>query len=830
MIGYLHHKKIKANGSAGYGSGYVRTGFSNAHSALLSLLILALACLGSVDAMATDWTGNAPSDLNDKNVYLYNVGTKSFLGKGGRWGTEADVSYEGTLFTLKYDSSTSTFKLQSHVKEENDNSTSNGYFTMMDGKNSEWDKGNFFIDRPTGEAKNQNIVASVVSNASSDSKFKVYNLTITPTHSSSSSYYNKKYYITAAADKSVSATTSANGEYSQWILVSEDDRREAFKEAEVAYASPVNATFLMYDFDFARNDNACSNWKTSEGSLSFSSNKVCVPSDAIPVTTTTYTYTSTHAYSYSKNSDKTHTDTFTSDTDLGEYVTRTCSLSDKHQSGYTSSVTYTRSTSSSTSSGYTYYIGNGYDGKDYTIDPITGVTLSDKHNLQREYGGKWTANIHGASGKVYQSIDKDDMLKNGYYTISCKAFTTSTSGNVRLWAAANSTLGDGSSDTQSRSYGYQAITSISEAPATYLAASDLLSSEGTTYDVSVRVYVSDYTKQQLTFGIYVDGADESAWTCFDDFAIQYAGDPKHNLVLDEDQTDGDYIKAQATSDSEPLGTSTMYLHRTMNAGKWNTLVLPVDVTVGNMKSAFGDNVRISEFKGATDADHPNRLIFEKINVNRDQSAEIAVKAGKLYLVKVDEGKSMPTGQEEVAVDAEDYKSLKYNSYYTFPGITFKSASDVKNVDYSAKIEGEKGAEAFGESAQVQFVGTYVKLGNDSKIPANSYVLAGQNTDNATAGLWYYRTAETASKGFRGWLQPVTGANANAKKFEYMFDDELYTLDYTYTGIQSIVDDLNARESSNIYNVNGQLVRANATSHDGLAKGVYIQNGKKFIVK
>lgn len=757
MIGYLHQMKADSNLLRRCTSKKEHAPLGNVHGALLSLLILALACLGSVDAMATDWTGNIPSDLNGKNVYIYNVGTKHFLGKSGRWGTEAYVCEEGTLFTLTYSKSDNTFKLQSHVKGEG--STSNGYFTMMDGKNSTWDAGNFFIDRPTGDAKNQNIVAAVVSNASSDSKFKVYNLKITPTFSSQSSYYNKTYYITATSDKSVTATTSANAEYSQWILVSEDDRREAFKEAEVAYASPVNATFLMYDFDFARNDNACSNWKTSSGSLSFSGNSVCKPS------------------------------------------TQTAR----------------------------YYIGNGYDEKDYTTDPITNKSVS-KQNLQQIYGGKWTANIHGASGKVYQSIDKSDMLKNGYYTISCKAFTTSTSGKVRLWAAANSTLGDGSSDTQSKSYGYQAITSISDAPATYVAASELLSSDGTTYDVSVRVYVSDYANQQLTFGIYVDGAGSGAWTCFDDFAISYAGDPKHNLVLDEDQTDGAYIKAQATPDSEPLGTSTMYLHRTMNAGKWNTLVLPVDVTVGNMKSAFGDNVRISEFKGATDADHPNRLIFEKINVSRDQSAEIAVKAGKLYLVKVDEGKSMPTDQEEVVVDADNYKNLKYTSYYTFPGITFKSASDVKDVDYSAKVEGEKGAEAYGETAQVQFVGTYVKLGNDSKIPASSYVLAGQNTDNATAGLWYYRTTETASKGFRGWLQPVTGANANAKKFEYMFDDELYTLDYTYTGIQSIVDDLNARESSNIYNVNGQLVRANATSHDGLAKGVYIQNGKKFIVK
>lgn len=763
MIGYLHQVKADSKLLRRCTSKKEHAPLGNVHSALLSLLILALACLGSVDAMATDWTGNVPSALNGKNVYLYNVGTKSFLGKGGRWGTEADVSYEGTLFTLTYDSSANTFTLQSHVKGEGvDN---DGYLTIMDGLNSHYDKLNFYIDRASSESANQGITAVVVSNASRDGEFKIYNLKFTPKYYSKkeetySDYNGQTFYMTAAADRSVSATTDANEEYSQWILVSEDDRREAFKNAEVAYASPVNATFLMYDFDFARNDNACSNWKTSTGSLSFSVKSVVKPSDQTA----------------------------------------------------------------------TYYIGNGYDEKDYTTDPITGDKLSTEHNLQQEYGGKWTANIHGTSGKVYQSIDKADMLKNGYYTISCKAFTTSTTGKVRLWAAANSTLGDGSSDTQTKSYGYQAITTVSDVPATYVAASDLLSSEGTTYDVSVRVYVSDYANQQLTFGIYVDGAAEGTWTCFDDFAIQYAGDPKHNLVLDEDQTDGAYIKAQATPDDEPLGTSTMYLHRTMNAGKWNTLVLPVDVTVGNMKSAFGDNVRISEFKGATDAEHPNRLIFKKINVSRDQSAEIAVKAGKLYLVKVDEGKSMPTNQEEVAVDADKYKNLKYTSYYTFPGITFMSASEVKDIDYSKKIEGDKGAEAYNESAQVQFVGTYVKLGTDNKIPANSYVLAGQNTDNATAGLWYYRTAETASKGFRGWLQPVTGANVNAKKFEYMFDDELYTLDYTYTGIQRIVDDLNARESSNIYNVNGQLVRANATSHDGLAKGVYIQNGKKFIVK
>ena len=47
------------------------------------------------------WKGTTPSDADGKIVYLYNVGTKQFLGKGGRWGTEATMNVEGTPFTLK---------------------------------------------------------------------------------------------------------------------------------------------------------------------------------------------------------------------------------------------------------------------------------------------------------------------------------------------------------------------------------------------------------------------------------------------------------------------------------------------------------------------------------------------------------------------------------------------------------------------------------------------------------------------------------------------------------------------------------------------------------
>lgn len=69
------------------------------------------------------WKGTKPSAANGKTVYLYNVGTKQFLGKGGRWGTEATMNVEGVPFTLTYKRTTKTFTLTSKVKLQGGSST-----------------------------------------------------------------------------------------------------------------------------------------------------------------------------------------------------------------------------------------------------------------------------------------------------------------------------------------------------------------------------------------------------------------------------------------------------------------------------------------------------------------------------------------------------------------------------------------------------------------------------------------------------------------------------------------------------------------------------------
>ena len=744
------------------------------------------------------------------------------------------MNVEGVPFTLTYGSG--TFTLTSKVKLQGGSST--GKLTLMDGKNSVHDKGNSFVDQNG---------SSFTATEQGDG----YVITSKAT-TSGSTMYNKTYKVVAlGANQKAYAKLSTEAwvqgdstDYATWIIVTEDQRKDAFKTVNNAHVAAVNATFLMSDFDFARNDNSCSEWKTGAtstgtptGTLSYE-NKVCKPEDAYPKTTKVYTYTSTHDYKRSFWGTQSHTSTITTTEYHGETWERECQESSEHGAAYTTPVTYTRVVE-----GYTYYLGNGYDDTEYKdgdTDPNTGETMTVGENRQQSYGGAWTANIHGARGSVVQTIPAKNMIKEGWYRISCVGFTTTTKGIARLFAASgkgNNTTGSGATASTEK-FAIANLHRIDAAsrPATYVAASKLLDTPNVnTFDASVKVYVSPTneaktTFETLSFGIQVGSAandtqdaDDDAWTCFDNFKIEYLGTPPNVLILDEEQTDGGYIKAQAQDDNKTLQKSIVYLRRTMNPDKWNSLVLPINLNVGQVKSIFGDQVHISEFYGARE-DHPQRIVFDPITADRNDPDAIAIEAGKLYLVKPTVDGGMPQEQPEKTFTYGD-KTISVTNYYTIVGVTFKHKKDVENINYSARVEGTKGSEEYGTAQQVQFVGTYVKCFDNDLIPANSYVLNGNNK-GGTAGLWYYRTVETKTKGFRGWLQSVKGQAS--KVFEYEIEGVVEQVNGNTTAIDGI--EAAQQHSANIYNLNGQLVRQGATSTEGLPSGLYIVGGKKLVVK
>ena len=796
------------------------------------------------------WEGSKPSAANGKTVYLYNVGTKQFLGKGGRWGTEATMNVEGTPFMLTYGSG--TFTLTSKVKQEGGDS--NGKLTLMDGttSTSQYDKFRYFVDGNVTAAANHTFTAT-------GSVEEGYTLSITSASGTGSTMAGKTFYLFAEAayghvsPRLATATSPMLGipadstAYSKWVIVTEDQRKDAFKTVNNAHVAAVNATFLMSDFDFARNDNSCSEWKTGAtstetptGTLSYKGNKVCKPTDANPSTITEYTYTSTHDYKFNWGT-KEHTSVIVTTEDHGATWVRECQEASEHGRSYTTRVTYTKTnTEQKVVAGYTYYLGNGYDEGNYTTDPITGETMTVGENRQQSYGGAWTANIHGARGSVVQTIPAKNMIKEGWYRISCVGFTTTTKGIARLFAASgkgNNTTGSGATASTEK-FAIANLHRIDAAtgPTTYVAASKLLDTPNVnTFDASVKVYVSPTNEAEtpyetLSFGIQVGSAaddtqdaDADAWTCFDNFKIEYLGTPPNDLILDEEQTDGGYIKAQAQDDNKTLQKSVVYLHRTMNTDKWNSLVLPISLNVGQVKSIFGDQVHISKFVGAKE-DHPQRIVFDPITADRNDPDAIAIEAGKLYLVKPTADGGMPQGQTEKTFNKDGY-NISVKDYYTIVGVTFKKKSEIADNAYSGRVMGDTGSEEFGTKQQVQFVGTYVKCFDNDLIPANSYVLNGNNK-GGTAGLWYYRTVETKTKGFRGWLQSVQGQAS--KVFEYEIEGVVEQVNGDVTAIEGI--EAAQQHDANIYNLNGQLVRQGATSTEGLPSGLYIVGGKKVVVK
>ncbi|MDR4000832.1 MAG: T9SS type A sorting domain-containing protein [Hallella sp.] len=797
------------------------------------------------------WTGTKPSDAHEKTVYLYNVGTKQFLGKGGRWGTEATMNVEGTPFTLTYGSG--TFTLTSKVKQEGGDS--NGKLTLMDGTDltSKFDKFNYFVDGNVRASENHTITAT-------GTPTEGYTLSITSTSSTpgtgnKSSMAGKTFYMFAeGANAHVSARLETATEtmlgirsdstaYSKWIIVTEDQRKAAFQTVNDAHVAAVNATFLILMSDFARNDNSCEEWKTGAtstenptGTLSYKGNKVCKPTDAIPLTITEYTYTCEHKYFGSLK----HTSEIVTKEDHGPTWERECQKCLENFKSKTK-VTYKKTnTKQEVVAGYTYYLGNGYDEGYYTTDPITGETMTVGENRQQSYGGAWTANIHGARGSVVQTIPATNMIKEGWYRISCVGFTTTTNGIARLFAASgkgNNTTGSGAT-AQSEKFAIANLHRIDAAtrPATYVAASKLLDTPNVnTFDASVKVYVSPTNEAEtpyetLSFGIQVGSAadptqdaDADAWTCFDNFKIEYLGTPPNDLILDEEQTDGGYIKAQAQDDDKTLQKSIVYLHRTMNPNKWNSLVLPISLTVGQVKSIFGDQVHISKFVGAKE-DHPQRIVFDPITADRNDPDAIAIEAGKLYLVKPTADGGMPQEQTEKTFNKDGY-NISVTDYYTIVGVTFKKKSEIADNAYSGRVMGDTVSEEYGTAQQVQFVGTYVKCFDTNLIPANSYVLNGNN-QGGTAGLWYYRTVETKTKGFRGWLQSANGQAS--KGIEYEINGVVDQVNGDVTAIEGI--EAAQQHNANIYNLNGQLVRQGATSTEGLPSGLYIVGGKKVVVK
>lgn len=458
-----------------------------------------------------------------------------------------------------------------------------------------------------------------------------------------------------------------------------------------------------------------------------------------------------------------------------------------------------------------YYVGNGYkkdgdDGDIYTGEVYTSNGKSTKSQFY--FGGLWTANIHCTNGQITQSVTPE---VSGWYIITCEGFTT-VDGAASLFAYAQNgkgSDGDGTNASSESVLPYQ-----SDAPATYARAGQLLKDNGNgSYTRSVMIYVNE--GETIYFGVKT--AENNKWTCVDNFQIKYCGNVKEYLVLSELETSMDYINAQVDdSQSYP-----MVLERGFTAGQWNSFILPVDMSAQQVKKAFGGGTKLSKIVGMNKETNWYRLNFQSVDLKDDKAEGIV--AGTLYIIKPALAPSEEASEESPAKftvrNMTDKTITIKKPYYLINQMALKTKPE--NENGIVKQENVPGNDEI--TGKLTFKGTYTNQ-TTKVIPAHSFVLSSKT------GVWYLTTSESYTvKGFRTWIE-TEKLTSDAQVS--VFNDGVEMGGGEVTGISNVLNDLgiNANKANKVYSINGQLVRSGSASLEGLAKGVYIVNGNKYIVK
>lgn len=228
---------------------------------------------------------------------------------------------------------------------------------------------------------------------------------------------------------------------------------------------------------------------------------------------------------------------------------------------------------------------------------------------------------------------------------------------------------------------------------------------------------------------------------------------------------------------EAKNNATVTLTKPLKANVWNAICLPFSMTEQQVRNAFGENARIAEFKKV---DESGKKAVASFGMHYYQ----LITAGKPCLIK-------PSQVNE-------------NDTYTIKGVT---------------IDAEKALTIADSNNLFNFVGTYAR----TTMPVNSHFLGSND------GKLYYITADKDISGLKAFFKPVSTSNA---KLSIAFDNTDNDFDNNTTGIEAIKDymDQDAANSSankGIYNINGQFMGTNPAI---LPQGIYVKNGKKFIVK
>lgn len=503
-------------------------------------------------------------------------------------------------------------------------------------------------------------------------------------------------------------------------------------------------------------------------------------------------------------------------------------------------------------------IGNTQD-KDWT-----GRT--EDHQLK--YGQYFYCYTKGLRGfNIYQDVK---VHKGGWYLLRCNGFSTANSSeniakNGTPLANLFITVRGADGNPIKEIYSAATLDGINQADAetlgnTYEGAGIGRAFFDGKYENQVQICldkaldgneISDKNPVTLRIGFYVDptpdgkpDVTENELTAVDNFRLLYAG-PRRNpeLILDEESTDLRYL----TEAKDEYTNSVLHLNRKLNDNMWNSLILPVDLTWGQMKRTFGDAVKVAKLAALTE----NSVQFVTVEPQNDDS--VMVRAFEPYIVYPPYTKTRSAeytvehfytteGENNSEWLGTDYKPSSVESNRLTKKIE-KDHYDITMVSLDRKKLQEHmdpntwvSSKTFSGSGTP---GTMVCKGTMAKTYANGEIISGRDDLNGAFFMYQGKLIQVPSgakengeryqyglKAFRCWFEL---SSTSASKVSLMIDG----VEDSATSIDDIHGSSNnisyKRGIEGVFNMHGQMVRRD-NSLEGLPKGMYVVNGKKVIIK
>lgn len=363
-------------------------------------------------------------------------------------------------------------------------------------------------------------------------------------------------------------------------------------------------------------------------------------------------------------------------------------------------------------------------------------------------------------------------------------------------------------------------------------------------------------KEQLCIGIKIedDGTtpSESEWTAFDNFRLLYAGESSNapDLVLDEDNPDLRYL----TETIEEYNNCVLHLNRSFELNKWNTLILPVNLTYGQMRYTFGDDVKLAKLYKLT----PNSVRFKTVECDSDN--DVMLEAYTPYIIKptkeagqnsayttphlkkaasqnwLGENESISYAEEGVKRYTGGKVSIEAN-HYDIPNVTLDRT--LLNTKLDKHWVSTTTASTTADNNKMVCKGTMAKTFYIKEGTGSFYEDEGEVRDKLSGdyfmnkGTMYKVPAKKqyGLKAFRCWFELTNTTDASTNSPSPAKDVKLFIneIEDETTGIDDIITDPAfshaAYQNDGVYNLQGQLVRQ-GTSLEGLPQGIYVVKGKK----